>query len=83
MSFYLVKLLINQEGEDGSSLAIYNDLDKAKVAYHNTLASYHNAPDVKYAAVKILDDSGRDIIGYYESVDHRFPEPEPEPETEE
>lgn len=85
--FYLVKLLTNTQGQDGSSLSVFTDLDSAKVDYHNTLAAYHNAQDVLYAVVEILDEYGRIVggnNGYTEIVDHR-PEPEPtsEPETTE
>ena len=80
--FYLVKLLTNTKGEDGSSLSVFTDLDSAKVNYHNTLATYHNAQDVLYAVVEILDEYGRVVggsNGYTEIVDHR---PTPEPELE-
>jgi len=75
MKFYLVKLLTNTQDQDGSSIAVYSDLEDAQVAYHNTLASFHNADDVKYAVVEILDEYGRIVGGYSEIVDHR-PEPE-------
>ena len=81
MKFYLVKLLTNQADQDASSVAVYDSLEKAQVAYHNTLASYHNAKDVKYAVVQILDEYGRAVggsNGYIEIVDHR-----PQPESEE
>lgn len=81
MKYYLIKLLTNTAGQDGSTLAKYDDLDAAKVAYHQTLAAYHNAEDVLYAVVEILDEYGRIIGGFSEIVDHR-PEPEPEPDTE-
>lgn len=82
--FYLIKLLTNTEGEDGSSLSVFTDLDSAKVNYHNILAAYHNAQDVLYAVVEILDEYGRVVggnNGYTEIVDHR-PEPEPTQESE-
>lgn len=78
MKYYLIKLLTNTQGQDGSSIAVYNDLDKAKVGYHQTLASFINAADVLYAVVSILNANGDCIIK--EIVDHT---PEPEPETEE
>ena len=81
MKFYLIKLLTNTDGQDGSTLAMYDDLDAAKVAYHQILAIYHNADDVLYAVVEILDEYGRILGGYSEIVDHR-PEPEPEVEPE-
>ena len=80
MKFYLVKLLTNTQGQDSSSITVYPALENAQVAYHNTLASFHNAEDVLYAVVEILDEYGRIVGGYSETVDHR---PEPTPETEE
>lgn len=74
MKFYLVTLLTNTAGQDGSKLLKYDTLDSAKVAYHNTLATYHNASDVLYAVVEILDEYGRIVggnNGYTETVDHR------------
>lgn len=80
MKFYLVKILTNIQGQDGTTIAKYDALTNAQVAYHNTLASFHNAEDVLYAVVEILDEYGRVVGGYSEIVDHR---PEPTPETEE
>ncbi len=80
MKFYLVKLLTNQADQDASSVAVFDSLEAVQVAYHNTLASYHNAEDVKYAVVQILAENGNPIIK--EIVDH-IPEPEPEPEDSE
>lgn len=77
MKFYLVKLLTNTQGQDGSTLAVFDALEKAQVSYHQTLANFHNAEDVLYAVVEILDEYGRVIGGCSEIVDHR-PEPEPE-----
>ena len=82
MKYYLVKLLTNTQGQDGSSLALYGELEKAQVAYHQTLATYHNAEDVLYAVVEILDSYGRVINGCSEIVDH-VPQPTPEPEPNE
>lgn len=83
MKYTLLKILTNDKGQDGTTVAIFegeNAADRAKVAYHQTLASYHNAQDVLYAVVEILDEYGRILggdSGYREEVDHR-PEPEPE-----
>lgn len=71
MKYYLVTLLTNDKGQDGSTLAKYDALENAIVAYHNTLASFHNASDVLYAVVEILDEYGRSVKGYSEIVDHR------------
>ena len=78
MKYYLVKLLTNTKGQDGSSLAKYDSLESALVDYHNTLAAFHNATDVLYAVVQILNEQGTSIT--LEIVDHR-PEPEPQPEA--
>ena len=69
--YYLVKLLTNDKGQDGSSISVYGELENAQVAYHQTLASFHNAADVLYAVVEILDGYGRIVGGYSETVDHR------------
>lgn len=86
--FYVVKLLTNTQEQDASSIAVFQDEDakeaeaKALVDYHGTLQTYHNAPDVLYAVVQILEENGNSKIK--EIVDHiPEPEPEPEPETEE
>jgi hypothetical protein len=79
MKFYLIKLLTNTQGQDGSSIAVYPSRDNALVAYHQTLANFHNADDVLYAAVEILNENG--VVIQSEIVDHR-PAPEPEPSEE-
>lgn len=75
--YYLVKMLVNQEGQDAPSISVYADKSNALVAYHNALAAYHNAPDVMYAIVQIVNGFGNCEI--MEIVDH-IPAPEPEPE---
>lgn len=82
MKYYLVKILTNDKGQDGTTIAKFDTQEQAIVNYHNTLASYHNAADVLYAVVEILDEYGRVLggdNGYREVVDHR---PEPEPNEE-
>lgn len=79
MKFYLVKILTNTQEQDGSSIAVYGEKNAALVAYHQTLANFHNAEDVLYSVVEILNENGDSIIK--EIVDHR-PEPEPQPEPE-
>ena len=72
--YYLIKELTNAQGQDGSTISKYDTLESAVVAYHNTLASYHNAQDVLYAVVQIHDGYGRvvgGVGGYIETVDHR------------
>ena len=70
MKYYLVTLLINDKGQDGSTLVKYDVLDNAIVAYHNKLAAFHNASDVRYAVVEILDEYGRIVKSYTETVIH-------------
>lgn len=82
--WYLAKLSTNTAGQDGSSISVYsgdNAENNVLVAYHQTLAAFHNAEDVLFAVVEILNENGYVIQS--EIVDHRPPEPEPEPETEE
>ena len=77
--YYLVKINTNSKGQDASAIEVYDTLEKAQVAYHNTLASFHNAPDVLYAIVQIIDGLYGNLQAR-EIVDHR---PEPEPNEEE
>lgn len=84
MKYYVVKLLTNTAGQDASSVTVFTDdenksaRDKALVSYHQTLAMYHNAEDVLYAIVQIVNEYGNCEI--MEIVDHKpTPEPEPEP----
>lgn len=79
MKFYLVKLLTNTAGQDASSVEVYDSLERAQIAYHNNLSAFHNASDVLYAVVEILNENGDSQIK--EIVDHR-PKPVTEPETE-
>ena len=74
MKYYVVKLLTNTAGEDGSSVTNFSSEKDARVAYHNTLAAFHNAEDVLYAIVQIVNEYGNCEI--MEIVDHK-PEPEP------
>jgi len=81
MNYYLVKILINDKGQDGTSISVYSTLDSAIVAYHQTLATWHNAQDVVHGVVEILDGSGAIVggnSGYREEVNHPV-EPTPEP----
>lgn len=79
MKYYLVKLLTNTAGQDASSVNVYDTKDAALVAYHQILAAYHNAADVLYAIVQIVNESGN--VEIMEIVNHK-PEPEPpEPEA--
>ena len=80
MRYYLIKLLTNTQEQDGSKVEVYNSKNSAMVNYHNTLAAYHNADDVLYAVVQVVNMAGNCEI--MEIVDHR-PAPEPEEQAEE
>jgi len=86
MKYYIVKLLTNTAGQDASSVTVFTDdenktaRDKALVSYHQTLAMFHNADDVLYAVVQMVNEIGN--VEIMEKVDHK-PAPEPEPEQEE
>lgn len=75
MKYYLIKLLTNTQGQDGSTLAVYQSRESAIVAFHQTLASYHNAQDVKFAVVQIVNEMGG--IEMSETVEHNTAEEEP------
>ena len=78
MKYYLIKLLTNTQGQDGSALtAVYTEKEKALVGYHDLLKNLHNSQDVLYAVVEIINEFGN--IETMEEVDHR---PTPEPEEE-
>lgn len=82
MKYYLTKLLTNSQGQDGSTITVYDSKNAALVAYHQTLAAFHNAEDVLFAVVEIINEYGN--VEIMEVVDHKpAPEPEPEPEPEE
>lgn len=75
MKYYVVTLLTNTAGQDAPSIAVYPALNNALIAWHNKLASFHNAPDVLYAVIEIINEIGN--LERIEIVDHR-PGPEPE-----
>jgi hypothetical protein len=54
--------------------ATYDNLESAAVKYHQDLAAFHNASDVLLATVKIEDEYGHEVIGFFEVVDHSEPE---------
>ena len=73
MKYYLVKLVTNTEGQDAPSVDVYTTRENELVAYHNILAAYHNADDVLYAVVQIVNEYGN--VEMMEIVDHK-PVPE-------
>lgn len=80
MKYYIVKLLTNDQGQDGSAITgVYDDKEQALVAWHNLCAPLHSAQDVLHAVVQIVNSLGN--VERMETIDH--PAPEPEPEVEE
>ena len=75
MKYYVIKLLTNTQGQDASSISVFDNHDAALVHYHQTLASYHDAEDVLYAVVEIQNEYGN--VEIKEIVNHK-PAPEPE-----
>ena len=80
--FYLVSLVTNQQDQHQPLIEEFTDLEKAIVRYHNKLAAFHNAEDVKYAIVEILNNDGLLLTSYKESVSHYIPEEPVEQEEE-
>ena len=71
MKYNILKFITNTAGQYSATVsATFDDLDKAKVNYHTTLATLHNAPDVRYASVKIVTEYGYDEPGFFEEVYH-------------
>jgi hypothetical protein len=71
MKYNIIKLVRNTADQYSATVsATFDNLDSAKVNYHQTLASLHNADDVKVATVKILDEFGHELSGFSETVDH-------------
>ena len=71
MKYNIIKFVRNAEDTYSATVsATFDDLEGAKVNYHQTLAALHNAKDVKTAAVKIEDEFGRQLSGFMEIVNH-------------
>jgi C4-type Zn-finger protein len=71
MKYNIIKLVRNTAEQYTASVsATFDNLDSAKVNYHQTLASLHNANDVKKATVMIMDEFGHVRPEYTETVDH-------------
>jgi hypothetical protein len=83
MKYNIEKFITNTQGQYSASVsATFDDFDKAKVNYHQSLAALHNADDVLVGVVKIVDEFGNDIPGYREVIDNT-PEPTEEETTTE
>ena len=81
VKYNILKFVTNTAGQYSATVsATFDDLEKAYVNYHQTLASLHNASDVRYATVKIENEYGHELIGYCEAVDHTIEETETETE---
>ena len=71
MKYNIIKLIRNTADAYSASVsATFDDLESAKVNYHQSLATLHNASDVKTATVKIEDEFGHELAGYMEQVEH-------------
>lgn len=71
MKYNIIKLIRNTSDQYSASVsATFNNLESAKVNYHQSLAALHNASDVKKATVKIEDEFGHELTGYTEQVEH-------------
>ena len=75
MKYNIIKLVRNTADQYSATVsATFDNLDSAKVNYHQTLAALHNASDVKTATVKIEDEFGHELTGYTEQVEHETEE---------
>ncbi len=82
MLYSILKFVTNTAGEYSAIVvSTHDNISGAKVKYHQLLASLHNAPDVLFASVKLVNEYGNDVTGYFEMVDHRSTKTE-ETETE-
>ena len=82
MKYNVLKFITNTAGQYSATVdSTFENLDGAKVKYHQSLAALINAEDVLVAVCQIVDEYGNLISGFREVVDHT-PEPEPEPEPE-
>jgi C4-type Zn-finger protein len=81
MKYNIIKFVRNTADAYSASVqATFDDLEKAKVNYHQSLAALHNASDVKTATVKIEDEFGHELAGYAEQVEHEVETEEAETE---
>lgn len=71
MKYNIIKLVRNTADQYSATVsATFDNLESAKVNYHQTCASLHNASDVKTATVKIEDEFGHELAGYAEQIEH-------------
>ena len=76
MKYNVLSFITNTSNQYSASVdATYdNNIDSAKVKYHQRLAALHNADDVLLASVKLVNEYGNDVPGCFEMVDHRSTE---------
>lgn len=75
MKYNVLSFITNTSNQYVASVvATYDNIDDAKVKYHQLLASLHNASDVKTASVLIVNQYGREVAGYFEMVNHKTDE---------
>lgn len=80
MKYNIIKLVRNKADQYSATVsATFDNLESAKTNYHRELMNLHNASDVKTATVKIEDEFGHELSGFFETVDHTETE---EAETE-
>lgn len=81
MKYNIIKLVSNTADTYSATVsATFDNLESAKVNYHQTCASLHNASDVKTATVKIEDEFGHELTGYTEQIEHEVETEEAETE---
>lgn len=69
MKYNVLSFITNTQNQYSASVvATYDNIDGAKVKYHQLLASLHNASDVLFASVKLVNEYGNDVSGYFELV---------------
>lgn len=71
MKYNIIEFVRNDKDQYSASVtATYDNIEGAKVKYHQRLATLHNAPDVVVATVKIEDEFGHELNGYTEQIEH-------------
>lgn len=75
MKYNIINFVRNTADQYSATVsATFDNLDSAKVNYHQTLAALHNASDIKTATVKIEDEFGHELARYIEQVEHEVTE---------
>ena len=72
MKYNVLSFITNTSNQYiASVVSTYDNVDGAKVKYHQLLASLHNSSDVLFASVELVNEYGNEVAGYFEMVDHR------------